>query len=150
MNEERSGKCLRQWNIFVVILTHIFHNGQPSHGCDRTIFEVMSSTELRGTLCPVASLLAATLYQGNPDRNYKLSNIVSTGRYILHMQVLLECCYIWMESSRLENWNYLFCRKVSFLTAPSCLFWGVDQGMKQTLDIVLIIITSFRNCKFHY
>jgi hypothetical protein len=42
----------------------------------------------------VASLLAATLYQGNPDRNHKLWNIVSTERYILHMQVLLECCYI--------------------------------------------------------
>jgi hypothetical protein len=42
----------------------------------------------------VASLLAATLYQGNPDRNHKLWNIVSTKRYILHMQVLLECCYM--------------------------------------------------------
>jgi hypothetical protein len=41
-----------------------------------------------------ASLLAATLYQGNPDRNHKLWNIVSSERYILHMQVLLECCYI--------------------------------------------------------
>jgi hypothetical protein len=30
-------------------------------------------------------LLAATLYQGNPDRNLKLWNIVSTGRYILHI-----------------------------------------------------------------
>jgi hypothetical protein len=29
-----------------------------------------------------------------PDRNYKLWNIVSSERYILHMQVLLECCYI--------------------------------------------------------
>jgi hypothetical protein len=27
-------------------------------------------------------------------RNHKLWNIVSTERYILHMQVLLECCYI--------------------------------------------------------
>jgi hypothetical protein len=35
-------------------------------------------------------MLAATLYQENPDRNYKLWNIVSTERYILHMQMLLE------------------------------------------------------------
>jgi hypothetical protein len=42
----------------------------------------------------VVSLLAATLYQGNPDRNHKLWDIVSSERYILHMQVLLECCYI--------------------------------------------------------
>jgi hypothetical protein len=49
-------------------------------------------------------------------------------RYILHMQVLLECCYIWMESSRWENWNHLFCRKVSVLTAPHCQFRGVGQG----------------------
>jgi hypothetical protein len=47
-----------------------------------------------GTLGSVASLLAATLYQGNPDRNDKLWNIVSSERYILHIQGLLECCYI--------------------------------------------------------
>jgi hypothetical protein len=54
-------------------------------------------------------LLAATLYQGNPDRNHKIWNIVSTEIYAgagaagymqvqvllqVHMQVLLECCYI--------------------------------------------------------
>ena len=72
-------------------VTQIFHNGQPSHGGDRKTFEVVSSTELRGPLGSVASLLAATLYQGNPDSNHKLYNIVSTERYILHMQVLLEC-----------------------------------------------------------
>ena len=72
-------------------VTQIFHNGQPSHGGDRKTFEVVSSTELRGPLDSVASLLAATLYQGNPNSNHKLYNIVSTERYILHMQVLLEC-----------------------------------------------------------
>ena len=30
------------------------------------------------------SLLAATLYQINPDKNHKLWNIVSSERYILH------------------------------------------------------------------
>ena len=39
----------------------------------------------------LASLLAATLYQANPDRNHKLWNIGSTRRYIRHMHVLLEC-----------------------------------------------------------
>jgi hypothetical protein len=72
----------------------IFHTGQPSHGGNRTIFEVKTLTLPRGTLASVASLLAATLYQGNPDTNPKLWNILSTERYILHMQVLLECCYI--------------------------------------------------------
>ena len=76
-------------------VTQIFHNGQPSHGGDRIFFlEVMTSTLPKGTLGSVASLLAATLYQGNPDRNHKLWNIVSTEKYLLHMQVLLECCYI--------------------------------------------------------
>ena len=37
-----------------------------------------------------------------------------------------------MESSQLENWNHLFCRKVSFLTDPYCRFRGVGQSMKQT------------------
>jgi hypothetical protein len=75
-------------------VTHIFYNGQPSHGGDRKIFEVMTSTLPKGNLGSVASLLAATLYQGIPDRDHKLWSIVSSERYILHMQVLLECCYI--------------------------------------------------------
>jgi hypothetical protein len=75
-------------------VTQIFDNGQPSLGGDCKIFEAMTSTLPKGTLGSVVSLLAATLYQRNPDRNHKLWNIVSSERYILHMQVLLECCYI--------------------------------------------------------
>jgi hypothetical protein len=59
-------------------VTQIFHNGQPSYGGDSKIFEVMTSTLPKGTLGSVASLLAATLYQGHPDRNHKLWNIVSS------------------------------------------------------------------------
>jgi hypothetical protein len=44
------------------------------------MFEVMTSTLPKGTLGSVASLLAGTLYQGNPDRNHKLWNIVSSER----------------------------------------------------------------------
>jgi hypothetical protein len=43
----------------------------------RKILEVMTST-----LCSVAALLAATLYQGHRDWNKKLWNIVSFERYI--------------------------------------------------------------------
>jgi hypothetical protein len=75
-------------------VTQIFHNGQPIYGGHRTNFEMMTSTLPKGTLVSVASLFAATLYQGNPDRNHKLWNMLSYERYILHMQVLLECCYI--------------------------------------------------------
>jgi hypothetical protein len=57
----------------------------------------MTSTLPKGTVGSVASLLAATLYQGNPDKNHKLWNIVSSEKYILHMQELLECCHIQME-----------------------------------------------------
>ena len=45
-------------------------------GCDRKIFEV-TSTLPKGTIGSVASMLAATLYQGNPDTN-KLWNTVSS------------------------------------------------------------------------
>jgi hypothetical protein len=88
------GNVYDKWNISVVICDTDFHSGQPSHGGDRKTFEVMTSTYPGGTLGSVASLLAATLYQQFSDRNNKLWNIVSTERYILHMQVLLECCYI--------------------------------------------------------
>jgi hypothetical protein len=56
-------------------------------------------TTINITLGSVASILTATLSQGNPDRNHKLWNIGSIERYILYMQVLLECCYILMEST---------------------------------------------------
>jgi hypothetical protein len=62
----------------------------------------MTSNLPKGTLGSVAFLLAATLYQGNPDWIHKLWNIVSFERDILHMQVLLEYCYIYMESSQWE------------------------------------------------
>jgi hypothetical protein len=46
-------------------VTHIFHNGQPSH--DGPI----------GNLGSVASLLASTIYQGNPDRvGFPISNTI--------------------------------------------------------------------------
>jgi hypothetical protein len=51
-------------------VTQIFHNGQPSHGGDRNIFEVMTSTLPKGTLGSVASLLAATLYRGHHNTNH--------------------------------------------------------------------------------
>ena len=41
-------------------VAHIFHNGQPSDGGDRKIFEVMTSILPKGTLGSVVSLLAAT------------------------------------------------------------------------------------------
>jgi hypothetical protein len=77
------GSVFDKWNISVVIC-----------GVDRNIFEVMTSTLPNGTLGSASSLLAATLYQGNAERNHKLWNIISTERCMLHMQVLLECCYI--------------------------------------------------------
>jgi hypothetical protein len=51
------------------------------------VANIKLSTSLRGTFGSVASLLAATLYQGNLDRNNKLWNIISTDIYILHMKV---------------------------------------------------------------
>jgi hypothetical protein len=78
MNEESNGKCLRH-----ACDTDIAC--QPSHGGDRKTFEVMTSTLPRGIIGSVASLLAATLYQGNHDRNHNFLNIVPTGIDILHM-----------------------------------------------------------------
>ena len=56
-------------------------NEDRTHKCLRQVEHIRGS---------VVSLLAATLYQGNPDRNHKLWNITSTERYILHMQALLD------------------------------------------------------------
>jgi hypothetical protein len=76
--------------------------------------------------------LAPTLYQVNHDRKHKLCYIGSTKRYILHLLVLLECCYIKMESSQWENWNHLLCRNF-FFTESHYQSWGEGQGIKQAL-----------------
>jgi hypothetical protein len=60
---------------------------------------MMTSTLSKGTLGSVASLLATTLYQGNPDRSHKLWNIVSTERYV---KVSLEVYKI-LYSQNVEN-----------------------------------------------
>jgi hypothetical protein len=49
----------------------------------------MTSTLPKGTLGSVASMLAAILYQRNPDRNHKLWNIVSNPRFIEKCQHLI-------------------------------------------------------------
>ena len=64
------------------------------------IYKRIISTSPFGTLASIASLWAATLYQENRDRKCKHGNILSIGRYIPRMQVLLECCYLEMESSQ--------------------------------------------------
>jgi len=120
VNEERTGKCLRQASVTYPwsFVTHILHNGQPSHGCDRKTFEVMTSTLPKGTLGSVASLLAPTLYQGNPDRNHKRWNIVSSERDIYS---ICRCCwnvatYKWkVHNGKIEIILGLLCKFVSDL-----------------------------------
>jgi hypothetical protein len=56
-------------------VTQIFHNGQPSHVGEHKTLEVMTSTYPIGTLGSVASLLAATLYQGNHDNKSQIKQI---------------------------------------------------------------------------
>jgi hypothetical protein len=50
---KRPGSVHDKWNISFV--TQIFHNDKPSHGGDRKILEVMTSTLPKGTLGSVAS-----------------------------------------------------------------------------------------------
>ena len=77
-------------------VTQIFHNGQPSHGGDHKIYEVLTSTLPRGTIGSVASLLIATFYQGNPDRNhnpgisYQLRDIYSICRCCWNVATYVE------------------------------------------------------------
>ena len=44
------GSVYDKWNISWSFVKQIFHNGQPSHGGDHKTFEVMISTEQKGTL----------------------------------------------------------------------------------------------------
>ena len=52
----------------------------PGSVYDKCNISMMTSTKPMGTLGLLASLLAATFYHGNPDRNHKLWNMSSTER----------------------------------------------------------------------
>lgn len=68
-------------------VTETFLSNTPSHDGDRDTFCDDSKFTL-GSYCSVASLLAATLCQGNPYRKPKLWNTVITDTYIFHIQAL--------------------------------------------------------------
>jgi hypothetical protein len=82
-------RCLSFRPFFVGHCVFCFTDSDYPFGVFKQTFEVMTSTLPIGTLGLVASLLAATLYQRNPDRNHMFWNILSTERYILHMLVHL-------------------------------------------------------------
>ena len=67
------------------------------------------------------------LYLGTKPEQ-RTCNILSIERYILHLQVLLECCYIYTW----ENRNHHFYRKGPFLIVANCHCRDVAYGMKQT------------------
>ena len=80
MNEKRTNML----NMSMIIMTQLFHNG------DSKTFEVMTSIYPIETLGSVASLLAAILYEENPDRNHMLWNIVINGE--IYIQVPQDFC----------------------------------------------------------
>jgi uncharacterized sodium:solute symporter family permease YidK len=49
-----------------------------------------------------------SLLFSNSDRKHKLMNIISTGRYISHMHVMLECCYIqyWSSTNNVSHLQF--------------------------------------------
>jgi hypothetical protein len=55
-----------------IVLSVLLRYTDSDHGGDQLTFEVMTSTLPKGTFGSVASLVASTLYQGNPDMNHKL------------------------------------------------------------------------------
>jgi len=107
-------------------VTQLFCNGQPSHGGDRKTFEVMTS------------LLAATLYQGNPNRttssgiSYQLRDIYSICRCFWNVATYGKCTMGKLESSHffdlirlnlttVEISLYLYSQRlldISFLSVP--------------------------------
>jgi hypothetical protein len=68
-------------------------NRKPINTIHRTTTNKANKDNFTITKFWFSSFWAATLYQvkGNHIRIYKIRDIRSTGRYILHMKLLLEC-----------------------------------------------------------
>ena len=85
----------------------------------------------KGTLISVASLLAASSIKDimigatSSGISYHLRDIYSINIYAAGMLPHINGKF---TIGKLKS---SLCRKVSFLTAPHCLFWGVGQEMKQ-------------------
>ena len=91
---------------YLVIVTQILYNG-----CNRNIFEVMTSTLPIGTIVSVASLLAAS----------SIKDILMGAKssiYIYAAGMLLDI----NGNFTMEKLKSSLCRKVPFLTATHCLF----------------------------
>jgi hypothetical protein len=82
-----------------------------------------------GTLVSVASLLAARLYQGNPDRNQKIWNIVSTERDILH---IYRCCW----SGATYKWKVSFLRSRYEADLSASVVSFISTIFKFQMDII--------------
>ena len=130
MNEERTGKCLRQ-----VKHTH----GHLWHKYSITVNQVMV----------VTVQLSKWWHFNLTNRNPSFSSVVVSSNplsrtYWYEPQALQQrdiysicrCCwnvatYKWkVHDGKIEIISS-FSRKVASLTAPHCRFWGVGQGMKQ-------------------
>lgn len=121
----------------------IYHNGKPTHDGVRKTCEGMISTSPLGTLGLITSLWAETLYQGNHDMKYKPLNIVSTERFILRMQALLECCYIKIESSQLGTDIFLFFVKFCFQRTLIVIFYMLFKIWGRLNCIYCILYLKF-------
>ena len=118
-------------------LWHIFHSGQPRHGSNREICKVMTSTLPRGTLGSVASLLAASLYQGNPDRNHNLWNTlleVSKFQFVIFSKELFGKQWWWGKGV-----YYFFSMK--FLIFQN-LHYSQRQGMINHCDRHITLLSD--------
>ena len=58
------------------------------------------------------------------------------------MQVLLECCYLYMESSQWENLNHLFCLKGLFLIGPRWNFTRCRSRFEADLSVSEVFLIS--------
>ena len=123
-------------------MTQICHSGQPSHGGDRNIFEVMISPLPTGTLVSVASVLAVSsitevLIGATRSRiSYHLRNIYS----------ICMCCW----NSATHKWKFTMGKLISSLLSysfvlyrPSLLISRCKSRYEPHLSLSVLSFISF-------
>jgi hypothetical protein len=125
-------------------VTQIFYNVQPSHGDDRTIFEVMTSTLPKRSLGSVASLLAATLRIWSHN-SFVVEHVINDINCLPFRITWVHAGFQWGSCYSIFSFMCMFCRSLFVLL--SFFLWSLLFVFLRFMDSdYLPLVSSSSSC----